>query len=263
MMALHLIRVPVDVGTLARWAGDRGWARRGGRQVGFDEGRALHHLLHEVFGPGAFRTFRLLVAARRTAGNLYGYSESSSDELRSLAEAYAFPDQLRVLTPRRIEGKPMPTAWRVGQRLGFDVRVRPVRRLLKDLATPEGSFARGAEVDAFLVDALRRRPRRPNSDEPPTDEQTRQEAYLPWLAERMGSAVELELASSRVARFRRIRVSRQGRAPEGPDVTIHGTLTVREPEGFAALVRRGVGRHKAYGYGMVLLRPPASVVPTR
>lgn len=263
MTTLNLIRVPVDVGTLARWAAERGWARRGGRHVTFDEGRALHHLLHEVFGPGVFRTFRLLVAARRTAGNLYGYSESSSDELRSLADAYAFPDQLRVLVPRRIEGKPMPTAWRTGQRLGFDVRVRPVRRLLKDLATPEGRFARGAEVDAFLVDALRSQPHRPDAAEPSSDEHRRQEAYLSWLAERMGSAIQLDFASSRVARFRRVRVSRQNKAPEGPDATIHGAMTVREPERFAELVRRGVGRHKAYGYGMVLLRPPASAVPTR
>lgn len=262
MTALNLIRVPVDVGTLARWAAERGWARRGGRQVIFDEGRALHHLLHEVFGPGVFRTFRLLVAARRTAGNLYGYSESSADEIRSLAASYASPEQLRVLAPRRIEGKPMPTAWQAGQRLGFDVRVRPVRRLLKDLATPDGRFARGAEVDVFLVDALRSRPQR-DSEEPSPAGQERQEAYLSWLAERMGPAVQLELESSRIARFRRVRVSRQDRAPEGPDATIHGTLTVRDPERFAALVRRGVGRHKAYGYGMVLLRPPASAVPTR
>ena len=260
--ALNLIRVPVDVGTLARWAAERGWAKRRGRHVAFDEGRALHHLLHEVFGPGVFRTFRLLVAARRTAGNLYGYSESSADELRSLAASYASPEQLRVLAPRRVEGKPMPIAWQAGQRLGFDVRVRPVRRLLKGLATPDGSFARGAEVDAFLVDALRSQPRR-DSGEPPSNGQKRQEVYLSWLAERMGSAVELEFGASRVAKFRRVRVSRQDKAPEGPDATIHGTLTVREPERFTALVRRGVGRHKAYGYGMVLLRPAASAVLTR
>ena len=262
MTALNLIRVPVDVGTLARWAAERGWAKRGGRHMAFDEGRALHHLLHEVFGPGVFRTFRLLVAVRRTAGNLYGYSESSADELRSLAASYASPEQLRVLAPRRIEGKPMPTAWQAGQRLGFDMRVRPVRRLLKDLATPDGSFARGAEVDAFLVDALRRQPRR-DSREPSSDGQRRQETYLSWLAERMGPAIQLELRSSRIARFRRVRVSRQDRAPDGPDVTIHGTLMVLDPEQFSELVRSGVGRHKAYGYGMVLLRPPASAVPTR
>ncbi|MCY4060014.1 MAG: type I-E CRISPR-associated protein Cas6/Cse3/CasE [Gammaproteobacteria bacterium] len=37
---------------------------------------------------------------------------------------------------------------------------------------------------------------------------------------------------------------------------MHGVLVVRESDAFAQLVRRGVGRHRAYGYGMMLLRPP-------
>ena len=41
-----------------------------------------------------------------------------------------------------------------------------------------------------------------------------------------------------------------------PDATIHGTLRVSDPDRFAEALRRGVGRHRTYGYGMVLLRPP-------
>jgi len=33
---------------------------------------------------------------------------------------------------------------------------------------------------------------------------------------------------------------------------------VRDPTGFAALLARGVGRHRAFGFGMLLLRPPAA-----
>lgn len=77
MSPLFLIRVPVAVNGLARWAGERGWIRRRHREVGFDEGRALHHLADEVFGPGVLRPFRLLVAPRGTTGNLYGYCENA------------------------------------------------------------------------------------------------------------------------------------------------------------------------------------------
>ena len=59
MTALHLIRVSVDTHALVRWAQERGWVR--GRVVAFDEGRALHHLVDEVVGPGVLRPFRLLV----------------------------------------------------------------------------------------------------------------------------------------------------------------------------------------------------------
>ena len=35
---------------------------------------------------------------------------------------------------------------------------------------------------------------------------------------------------------------------------MHGNLTVRDPEAFANLVANGAGRHKAYGYGMLIIR---------
>jgi CRISPR system Cascade subunit CasE len=37
---------------------------------------------------------------------------------------------------------------------------------------------------------------------------------------------------------------------------VHGTLTVTDPTTFATCLARGVGRHVAYGYGMLMLRPP-------
>ena len=45
---------------------------------------------------------------------------------------------------------------------------------------------------------------------------------------------------------------------EGPDATVHGTMTVTDPTAFARLLAHGVGRHRAYGYGMLLLRPPGA-----
>ena len=35
-----------------------------------------------------------------------------------------------------------------------------------------------------------------------------------------------------------------------------GTLTVTDPQAFAALLSGGVGRHAAFGFGMLLLSPP-------
>ena len=35
-----------------------------------------------------------------------------------------------------------------------------------------------------------------------------------------------------------------------------GALTITDGEKFAQLLARGIGRHRAYGYGMLLLRPP-------
>ena len=40
---------------------------------------------------------------------------------------------------------------------------------------------------------------------------------------------------------------------------MQGTLEVIDPTMFAGLVANGVGRHRAYGYGMLLLRPASTL----
>ena len=257
MTGLNLIRVPIETRRLARWAGERGlgWIqRRSGDVVGFDEGRALHHLLGEVFGPNALRPFRLLVPPRKTTGNLYAYSTLDVESLQEAATVQAWPEHLDVLRLDRLKGKSMPDAWRAGQRLGFDLHTRPIRRLRRDLETSSGRISRGTEVDAYLLEALRQHPTA--RDGMVRGNRTREAVYLDWLAERLGSGARLERDASRLARFRRIRVARGNHGSEGPAATIHGTLIVTDPVSFAALLVCGVGRHRAYGYGMLLLRPP-------
>ncbi len=255
MTTLNMIRAPIDIGALARWAKERGWVRHKGGYTAFDEGKALHHLIHEALGPDAFQCFRLLVPPRRIGGSLYAYSALDAETLRSTAAVHAPPEHLEVLPAIRIVSKPMPNNWRSGQQLGFDLRVRPVRRLSSSMEMPSGETIRkGAEVDAFLAEAFRQHLADANGMA--TKDRTRQAVYLDWLAERLAPAAILEFCSTRLARFRRLRVARRGKGPEGPDATIHGTLTVDDPAAFSDLLARGVGRHRSYGYGMLLLRPP-------
>lgn len=259
MTALHLVRAPVAVSALARWAGERGWIR--GRSAAFDEGRALHHLLNEMFGPAALRPFRLLVPPRRDRGNLYGYSARDADELSAGARNHALPDHLDVLSPERLRSKPVPGNWRAGQRLGFDLRARPVRRVDKTLGEPPNEIGKGREIDAFLLEALRGHARVRDGME--REGRSREAVYLDWLEHRLAPAAELDRAASRLARFRRARVARDKSGPEGPDATVHGALTVTDPTAFSRLLAKGVGRHCAYGYGMLLLRPPNLPAPER
>ena len=49
---------------------------------------------------------------------------------------------------------------------------------------------------------------------------------------------------------------RDGRRLEGPDAVVHGTLTITDPSAFANMLSKGIGRHRSYGYGMILVRPP-------
>lgn len=257
MSELHLIHLPIALKPLHQWAAERGlgWAaRRDGQgrtsDAVFDEGRALHHLLAETFGKSILQPFRLFVAPGQRNGSLYAYSRSNKETLVETARESAMPEAQAVCDLSRLATKPMPAAWKEGRRLAFDTRVRPVRRLLK----AGGAFAKGAEVDAFLVEALRCFPAGPRAEETMLGAgRTREAVYADWLSERLDGAAHVEQA--RLARFFRNRAAREGRAPEGPDATLHGEFVVRDPDKFAQCLARGIGRHVAYGYGMLLLRP--------
>ena len=92
----------------------------------FDEGYALHILLTGMFGPGVLRPFRLFASERRRNASLYAYTDADQTELQSTANLVATPDCLDALDPNRIRSKEMHTEFTAGQRLGFDLRVRPV-----------------------------------------------------------------------------------------------------------------------------------------
>lgn len=256
-MRLHLVRLGVDLGGLARIAGERGWAR--GRRQYFDEGAALHHLLGETFGAAALQPFRLMVAPRQRQGRVYAYTSQEPAELIEVANMSATPEVVDVLAPADLQAKPMPQHWRAERRIGFDVRLRPTVRLSSDIPPPDDrsgrrdhGFAKGAEIDAFLAEALRHAGR----DAMANQGRTRERVYQDWLARRVAEAATVEEA--RLASFRRGVAMRGKNAQEAPDVVMHGTLRIKDGERFAQLLAKGIGRHRAYGYGMCLVRPPTT-----
>jgi CRISPR system Cascade subunit CasE len=257
-MTLFMLQAPLDMKAFNRWAAARGLV---GADV-FDEGLALHRLLSALFGKGALQPFRLFAPRRSGPGTLYGYAALDHIALARLAAEVGTPDDLAVLPPAALRSKPMPERFSAGRRLGFDLRARPVRRALHDItdATASGTIAvrRGREADAFLIDVLAR----PRPDDAPgaADGLVRRgEHYGAWLGERLAPAATLETV--RLAAFRRQRSQRGTVRVEGPDATLQGTLVVHDPAAFDRLLAGGVGRHKAYGYGMLMLRPPDRPAP--
>ena len=149
--------------------------------------------------------------------------------------------------------RPFPTAWPQGQVLGFEVRVRPTVR-----------GARG-EQDAFLHAVAEAG----GKGGAPLE---RAVVYTQWLREHLAvrdgvspqpwqGAVELlDVQLSAFARSKSVRRTqasadqgRKGHASDGPDATLKGSLRITDPTAFAHLLARGVGRHRAFGFGMLLL----------
>ncbi|WP_377295376.1 type I-E CRISPR-associated protein Cas6/Cse3/CasE [Rhizobium sp. SG2393] len=261
---LTLLSLLIDLQSLRRLAALRG--------TGDDEGRALHHLLSETFGKGALQPFRLMPAPGARSATLYAYSTATEDALREALDIAA-PELLQALGTAHLALRTMPETWREGRRLAFDLRARPMRRLLKPLEgwsreehrlhlkgkAASGAIRKGAEVDAFLVARLRRFPDG-MPDDPENEGLSREAVYRDWLAERLSGAATLDLARTRMVGFARVRTRRHDQeggeaSSEGPDATFHGELTVTDGAAFSRLLARGVGRHTAYGFGMLLLRP--------
>lgn len=253
-MSLNLLRIPVRIDRLARWAVERGWAAKVASR---DEGRALHHLLTEIWGRDALTSFRLFVPPHRKTGNVYAYTEMPADDLREAAMAHAPPEHLELIDLDGLGCKTMPTAWQKGQRIGFDLRFWPVRKPSRDVVTATVTLRADREIDAFL---FQRALTSPEGDAGPSlcrrTREAREAIYFDWLDGKLGRSATLDRDASRLAKFRLSRAARGKRGITGPDATVHGTLTVTEPTGFSALLARGVGRQRAYGYGMLLLRPP-------
>ena len=255
---LNMISVHIDRYKFNRWAGQRDLVKP---RI-FDEGYALHVLLTGMFGREALHTFRLYGSEHSRNATLYAYTSLALNELKKMADTVATPDCIDVINPEKLLCKPMRSEFSSGQPLGFDIRVRPVCRLIneRELYAPQSkrkkTLKRGAEIDVYWAHRLRHFPdgRENEAGSDKHGSNTRERVYSNWLAERLEGAARID--ECRLDKFMRNRVFRgNGSGIEGPDAVLHGALMVDSPEAFAERIRKGIGRHKAYGYGMLLLRP--------
>lgn len=238
---LYLLHTQPDPQCLAAWAARRRLLDKEG-----DFGYALHALLKAAFGEHAPQPFRYLDAEQ----GFLAYSQLSATELARLA-ALADPDVAAALglgqTPHHkgMTVRPFPTQWTTGHVLGFEVRVRPIIR--------EGKT--GRERDAFLAAV----------EKAGDGELDRSAVYVQWLRDLLTRQSGAELVNASVIRYQQLGVTRKGKkeSPDdvrhsrlvfGPDAVLAGQLRVADPQAFAQLLAQGVGRHRAFGFGLLMLR---------
>ncbi len=236
-MDLLLLHTRPDTTALTAWAARRRWLSPDG-----DLGYAIHALLAEVFdgqGPAPFRHMGMQ--------GLLAYTTASEATLLD-AVARAPSNAVQVLGLDRIRTRHFPDRWPAGKRLAFEVRVRPVIRTKA-----------GTERDLYQY-------RMEQADPGPEGERPSREAiYREWLQARMQNDNAARILDTTLGGFKLSRVIRQSQNTEsserkprtvtGPDAVFHGTLEVGNSEAFARLLSRGIGRHRAFGFGMLLLKP--------
>jgi CRISPR system Cascade subunit CasE len=247
---LHLLRFDLDAVRLAR-EGAAAHLPTTQDDLGF----VVHAMLAGLFGEGAVQPFYVLDETARQVPVL-AYSRRGDAELRDHAATYADPARHAACGWDGFAVKPMPDL-PSGRLLGFELRACPVVRLSSaiEVAGKDGEpqrYEAGHEVDAWLH--RRFMVRNPA-------EVDRETAYTAWLSDRLGTAADLK--DTHLTGFRRLRLVRRDHSAvrktailERPEALLHGTLEIQDAATFRRLLTRGVGRHCAFGFGMLLLRPP-------
>lgn len=240
---LHLVRVPLRPDKLTAVA-----RRRGLPQRDLDDGYLSHCLLREIWQERAPTPFVLRSNGRTL--DAWGYSRSDASELIDHARAFGDPSLLAAIAGLdAVTTKAMPR-FEPGRRIGFLLRACPVVRLALAL----GGHRAGAEVDAFLARCFA------VGNEPVS----REEVYRDWLTKRLSQAATTGVTVEyvRVAAMARERLVRRTHGEERkasrlqrPDVRFEGDLVVADGERFLACVAHGVGRHRAFGFGALILVP--------
>lgn len=250
--ALTLLRLQPDMALLAGWA-----LGTGQRALREDTGYAVHGALKAVMGDLAPQPF--VVRQRGATSELLGYTATASETLRrALQLAPADRRAADALRLTAMELRPMPSDWRRGERFSFEVRVAPV---VRSRSARPGAVV---EVDAAWHESL--------AGSRPGD---RQQAYGQWLARELGRDDAAALRAWGLHAFSLIRIARcaQRTVDEGstramaqgmlPDLTARGELVIGDPAAFVRLLARGLGRHRAFGFGCLLLAPAGVLHPGR
>lgn len=237
-MALYLVEIRPDSAALLRFLDMQGLTGRADEDLGY----GIHAWLSAAFGEFAPRPWRLLWQHGRPP-RILGYSHQDATQMRDRLEEFADPGAMVVCSKTDdILSRTMPT-FRVGRQLGMDVQCMPVIRKSRT----------GIEQDVFLsVEEGRGR--------------RRDDVYCEWARDRLltsGAIGDVHLA---VQGFRLVKQMRRTSSRDGkrnastlvrPQVQLQGRFVIKDAEAFRALLARGLGRHTAFGYGMMLLRPPS------
>lgn len=238
---MHMIDLRLWPDRLVRHAQTQGHNRAHDEDLGY----AIHSWLKDALGELAPRTFRPM-EQRDGSIRLLGYDKADADAIREHVQRFATPQAMAVCDWDSAASKPIDgIAWREGQTLGFEVRTCPVVR------------GKLGERDAFLAQL-------PDGGEPTAN--SRAGVYRDWLVSRLYGAASLDEGTFNLKAFRLVSTWRQGcsagkqdrrtgRRVVRPDALLSGRVTVRDPDAFQTLLYNGIGRHRAFGFGMLLLRP--------
>jgi CRISPR system Cascade subunit CasE len=240
-----------------------------------DTGYLVHMQLGELFGemvPKPFRIdriddqlIRVLAYSDHPASILKVHAEALAELRGERSVPWLHGTALNAIQSPLIHSicdwqsftdKPMPNIFKPGQRFGFELRACPVVRLAKAgiKITRDGDkiqVKKGAEVDVFIQQAWAR----------PDEKLSRETIYREWLEGQFKRRGGARLTGFRLKSFRCEKLIRRDHAArreahqiKRPDAQIDGEIEITDSKAFTNMLRAGLGRHRGFGFGMLVLR---------
>ncbi len=239
-MTLHMVEIRPHAVALFRFLETQGLNGREDEDLGY----GVHAWLAAAFGELVPKPWRLFWDRSRPP-RILAYSQAGAEKLYQHLGDFADPGASRVCPKAEdLVSRPMPT-FTMGRRLGLELQCMPVIRKSRT----------GIEQDIFL-----------QSQNPSSDRRRRDEVYCEWVQNQLTATGAVDVVGMNLHAFRLVHQLRRTRDAKGnrqssrlirPQVQVRGELVVRDATAFTKLLARGIGRHTAFGYGMLLLRPPS------
>ncbi len=238
-MNLHMIQMTLQRQPLLRFA--RAHDLLAARAD--DPGYLLHAWLAAMFGERAPKPFYFL----QKRGQLFAYAAHDAASLLEHAAAFADPLAHAALAPDGLASKEMPRQWPAGKQLRLHVRACPIAR-------------KGAEEKDVFLRAVERWTEAGETSDTKPDRGT---VYCDWMARQaVGRGIDIERIMLNGYRARVVMQRRSRNAAstglkyvERPEAEFELLARITDSDRFNELLDRGVGRHRAFGFGMVRLLP--------
>lgn len=234
---MHLIQFRANVQALMRRAADYGLPTKK-----VDEGYVVHSWMTSLWEQDSPRPF---VIDKRSGPDvvIQGYSTQDAKQLTKAADMYASPEDYAVLDWSSLKSKELPMQWPKETEIRLTVTVIPtIRYRVIDEKNSR-------ELDAYLHRV--RTCEAAGIEVPP-----REIVYGEWLTQRLAGFTVThtpELQQHRLAELLR-RTQGEHRKSNHiclPLATLSVVGSVVDDVAFSEMIRQGIGRHKAFGYGMV------------
>lgn len=230
---LYMIEMPFSPSSLISFLQLQGHNTHKDENLGY----GVHAWLSAAFGPLRPKPFRLFMDKERPA-RILAYSQYTSSDLKNHLKEFGTPSVLNVCEPESIASKTMPKSlWRKNRQFSFEVLICPISR------------NENVEKDVYL---------RYIENEGEDTKLDRGAVYANWLGRQLNGGATINtisLESFRLVNYYRGKSTLKKAKFIKPEALMRGTMRITDEKVIQQKITRGIGRHRAFGYGMLLLGP--------